>query len=164
MMTRIMDNRWVSGGLRLLIGAVFIYAGAIKMTAFNSFADSIATFRLLPTQLINLLALGLPLFEISVGGLLVVSKFLTTALLGALLLYAMFALALAEALFRGLAVDCGCFGSHGASVLQEWISLARDLFLGAIILALYVQRINARKMCVPNAKVTVERVPSVGRI
>ena len=56
--------------LRVVVGLVFGYAGWIKFQAPQAFADSIATFQLLPRWLISLLALGLPPYEIVVGVLL----------------------------------------------------------------------------------------------
>lgn len=152
MINQILGNRWVSLGLRLLVGAVFVYAGAVKLAAPQAFADSIATFRLLPAQLVDLLALGLPLFEVVLGALLVLGRWTRTSALGALFSCGMFALALASALLRGLPVDCGCFGGHGASsVFQGWISLGRDVVLGAVALALYVgQGRSGRSTMVPD--------------
>jgi putative oxidoreductase len=137
-------NRWWVVALRLGLGAVFLYAGAIKVRAPQPFADSIASFELLPAALIDPLALGLPIFELAVGGLLVLGWLARPAALSALGLTGMFVLALSLALARGLKVDCGCFGSGGAeSPGWEWLSLGRDLLLFAGASALY--RISARR-------------------
>lgn len=138
---RALDNRWVYLGLRLLVGAVFLYAGIIKLSAPQAFADSIATFRLLPPEMINLLALGLPLFEAMLGAMLLTGAWRRTAALGALGLCGMFALALALALLRGIAVDCGCLGSHDALLpSQNWVALGRDGLLGAAASIIYKKR------------------------
>ena len=50
--------------LRWIIAGVFIYAGVQKIIAPLNFADSIASFLILPNGLINLVALSLPPFEI----------------------------------------------------------------------------------------------------
>lgn len=137
MKMHIMNNRWLQIGLRWLLGGIFIYAGVLKILSPPPFADSIATFRLLPAPLINLLALGLPVFEVAVGGLLVVGRYVRAAALGVLVMTGVFAFALASALARGLPVDCGCFGSKAASAGQAWVSLRRDLLLGAAAWLLY---------------------------
>ena len=137
MTVRILEICWVELALRWLLGGVFVYAGWMKITSPQSFADSIATFRLLPPQLIDLLALWLPLFEITLGVLLAVGQFKRVASLGILLMTVVFAVALTSVLARGLPVDCGCFGNKGASVYQGWISLGRDLLLGVVAFALY---------------------------
>jgi putative oxidoreductase len=131
-------NRWLVIVLRLGLGAVFLYAGAIKVRYPQPFADSIASFGLLPATLIDPLALGLPVFELGIGGLLVLGWLEGPAALAALGLTGTFALALSLALGRGLKVDCGCFGSGGATgVAWEWLSLGRDLLLFAGAFALY---------------------------
>lgn len=139
MKVRDLTTRWLRLGLRLLLGGVFIYAGTLKIISPQPFADSIATFRLLPAPFIDLLALGLPIFEVVVGGLLLFGIRVRAAALGVLMMTGVFALALASALVRGLPVDCGCFGSGAASVTQSWVSLGRDLLLGAAAWVLYWQ-------------------------
>lgn len=131
-MVKLLQNRWADLALRLIVGSVFLYAGTVKLTAPQTFADNIATFRLLPTELVGLLALGLPPFEVALGGLLVSGVWRRTAALGALGLSGVFALALISAMLRGLDVDCGCMGGHDTpSSLQGWISLGRDTLLAA---------------------------------
>jgi len=49
-----------------------------------------------------------------------------------------FAIALGQALIRGLNVDCGCFGSGKPSLLKTWISFGRDILLMAVSLWLYL--------------------------
>ncbi len=136
-MNRLVENRWIESALRWLLGGMFIYAGVVKFISPQSFADSIATFRLLPPQGINLLALWLPVFEMTLAVSLVVNLAKKSALLGILLMTAVFAFALASAVARGLPVDCGCFGGHGPSVSQNWVSLGRDLLLGGVAFVLY---------------------------
>lgn len=140
-----LGNRWVQVGLSVLLGGIFLYAGASKMTAPQAFADSIATFRLLPAACINLLALGLPVFEIVLGLLLVVGWQRRAAALGVLGLAVVFALALSLALARGLPVDCGCFGGGtNGGKYYTWGLLGRDLLLGAAATAIYWREKAAR--------------------
>ena len=54
----------------LAMAGIFIYAGIDKIRDPLQFADSIAAFGILPAVFINLLALGLPPFEIACGLLL----------------------------------------------------------------------------------------------
>ncbi len=54
-----------------LLGGLFIYAGTIKVSDPQSFNDNIAAYQLLPAMLINPVALGLPIFEILTGVLLI---------------------------------------------------------------------------------------------
>lgn len=136
-MRRLLNNKWVVIVLRLLVGGIFIYAGALKLQAPQAFADSIATFQLLPVELIGIVAIALPILEIITGLALVVGLFQRRASFAALIMALVFGLALGSALFRGLEVDCGCFGSGAPSVWKTWNSLGRDLILFATILWIY---------------------------
>ena len=137
---RILQSRWLAWGLRILLAGVFLYAGIEKLGSPQLFADSIATFRLLPDVLINPLALGLPFFEITIGGLLFSGRWFRVAALGAVAMTAVFIIAFASASVRGISVDCGCFGSnHAKSREQIFIALERDVLLSAAALVLYWQ-------------------------
>ncbi len=134
-MSGFLKNWWSLLILRILIGGIFIYAGIVKLQKPENFADSIATFHLLPVAGINLVALGLPLFEIIMGGLLLINRYARMAGCALTLLCAVFMLAFTQALLRGLPVDCRCFGEMGYSS-NPWAFVFRDLLLliGCIIL------------------------------
>ena len=127
---------------RLLVATVFVYAGAIKAANPAPFADSIASFKMLPASLSNLLALGLPPFEILAGLLLLVpNRWRRIGAFCILLMISAFLVALATALARGLKVDCGCFGGSSLDLLSPtrnlWLALGRDLVLGTVAWFLY---------------------------
>ncbi len=126
---RLLPCRWTLLVLRLILGGVFLYAGILKLLEPLPFADSIASFHLLPTALINLFALGLPPLEIITGGMLLMGWRLRLASFAVLLLSCLFAIALSQALMRGLEVDCGCFGSGKPSLTKTLLALGRDLLL-----------------------------------
>jgi len=128
-MTRVFGNRWFLRLLRIAIGGLFIYAGLQKIGTPLQFADSIATFKVLPPELINLVALALPPFEILVGGLLLFGAFVRPAAFALVGLDAVFIVLLLQAIARGLEVDCGCFGSGEPSRWAAWLSLGRNLML-----------------------------------
>ena len=124
--------------MRLILAAVFLYAGWVKLFSPLDFADSIASFQLLPTGIIMTVALALPFFEIVLGLLMLFKCTARIASLGMCLLIGLFISALFWAQIRGLKVDCGCFGSGAPSTTKTWIDLARDLFLGAMALTSYM--------------------------
>ena len=139
-------RRFVILVLRWVLAAVFIYAGATKMASPQQFSDSIATFAILPDSLINLMALGLPPFEI-IAGLAIVTGFQRrAAILGLMGLTLIFIFALSCAIIRGLPVDCGCFGSGKASVSGAWIALGRDFLIVACAGFLYVRETIAEPL------------------
>jgi putative oxidoreductase len=116
-------------GASLLLGAVFICAGFDKIRDPPQFADSIAAFAILPSALVNLLALGLPPFEIASGLLMLTARTRRIAALAIALSSSVFFLALLSALVRGLTLDCGCFGSGTPSRPRMWVELGLDIIL-----------------------------------
>ena len=131
--TALLHHRRTDLALRLLLGGVFIYAGLLKVLSPLTFADQIAAYKLLPFVLINHVALGLPIFEILAGALLITGWQRRLATLSLLLLTILFALFITSAIARGLRIDCGCFGSSIIPLrYQLWFALGRDLLLLAI--------------------------------
>ncbi len=123
--------------LRLVLGAIFIVAGASKIGHGAEFAAQIAGFRILPQPVIAPMALALPFLEVLLGGYLVLGLFTRTAGWIAVLLLALFDGAIASAVIRGMTVSCGCFGPNDKTV-TTWAEVARDAIfvLLAVIVAL----------------------------
>ncbi len=113
---------------RLVLGGLFVVAGALKLGDPTTFATEIANYRLVPS-LAPWLAVTLPAVELVVGAALIVAPaaWRRGAALAALGLLVMFTVAVGHALHAGINVDCGCFGSHSGSV-DGW-TLLRDLGL-----------------------------------
>jgi putative oxidoreductase len=122
-------------GIRLAVGGAFVYAGWLKAQDPVGFADSVASFAILPTRLISIFALALPMFEIVAGTLLVIGWPKRIGALALMLLTSVFCIALLSAIVRGLDVNCGCFGPS-ASTINPWVDLARDfvIVLGCVCL------------------------------
>ncbi len=138
-MKSIFTNKWVLLFLRLLIGAIFIYAGMLKIRTPQAFADSIHTFEILPPSLINLLALGLPPFEIISGMLFILGWQKRLISFSLLVLSGLFILALLQGLIRDLPIDCGCFGNQPPSVWKNFSVLGRDILLFLALSFIYTQ-------------------------
>jgi putative oxidoreductase len=119
---------------RLVVGAVFVVAGALKLRDPLGFANDVANYQLMPA-LAPLLAATLPALEIVVGVALLAlgAPWRRAAALCAAAMMAMFTVAAGSAYARGLDVACGCFGSTGGAV--GWTTVVRDLALvGAAVL------------------------------
>jgi uncharacterized membrane protein YphA (DoxX/SURF4 family) len=123
--------------LRLVLGAIFVVAGASKVGHADVFAAQIAGFRLLPQAVIAPLALALPYLEILLGGYLIIGLYTRAAAWVAAVLLAIFDAAIASAVVRGMTVSCGCFGPNDVTV-TTWSEVARDavFVLLAVIVAL----------------------------
>jgi putative oxidoreductase len=140
MMAIMSGKSWIDHAvlvLRLVLGAIFLIAGAAKIGHASYFAAQIAGFRLLPGVVIAPMALILPFLEVMLGGYLVLGLFTRASAWIAAVMLALFDLAIASAVVRGMAVNCGCFGPNDATV-TTWAEVARDaLFvLLAIVVAL----------------------------
>ena len=134
-----MSNPIVKHGvaiIRILLGAVFLYAGILKIVDTTAFAGSIAAFRILPYFSNYLVASILPWLELFCGALLVTGWKARPAAVLIALLNVVFIAALASAIARGLDIDCGCF-KQGAKE-PPLHSMVRDMvFLVMAILVLW---------------------------
>ena len=91
-------------------------------------------------ELIRIVPLAVPVLEIITGLSLILGVFESRASFAALMMALLFGIALGSALFRGLEVDCGCFGSGAPSVWKTWSSLGRDLILFGTTLFIYFRQ------------------------
>ena len=124
--------RWILLSLRLVLGAVFLYAAYTKLSqSWLLFAMSINGYRVLPAWAVEVVARSLPWFELLLGLALITGFLLRySAALAALLLSTFFVMML-RSYGLGMEIDCGCFG------LGEPISpktLTRD---GALLAAAF---------------------------
>lgn len=129
-------TKYVEWALRLAVGGVFLYAGWVKRSDGVDLADSIATFRILPNVLIVPFMLSIVPFEIAAGAMVLTGWQKRVGALGLLMMTAMYCVALASALARGISVNCGCFGASAVGT-NPWIDLGRDLIIAAACAALY---------------------------
>ncbi len=133
-----LGTHWQAAGYwlsRIVLGGIFIYAAILKIGSPLEFADSIASYRLLPSLIINLLALGLPPFELICGLLLLTGYFCRTGLLSIISMLVIFLAAMVSVIARGLPINCGCFGMHSWLDTNPWISVSRDALL--LLFAVY---------------------------
>jgi putative oxidoreductase len=94
----------------LIVGGVFIYAGAIKALDPVRFANDIDNYKVLPWTVAAVLAFYLPWLEILCGVALIV-RFLYRGGLSVLTaLISVFIAASIVARARGIDITCGCFG------------------------------------------------------
>jgi uncharacterized membrane protein YphA (DoxX/SURF4 family) len=133
---------------RLILGGVYIYASWDKILHPAAFAEAVFNYQILPSQLINLMALVLPWLELILGLLLLSGIWMSGAVLGVNLLMVVFLSALIFNTARGLNLSCGCFSTETtASGLSGWIVL-RDVFffsLSAYLLFVTTQANRLKK-------------------
>jgi uncharacterized membrane protein YphA (DoxX/SURF4 family) len=122
---------------RLLLGGVFVWAGAVKALDVPEFAGQVAAYRLLPYAWNYAVAATLPYVELLAGALLLCNLRVRAASLLLIVLNVLFVAVLISVVARGLEIDCGCFGPDaGTTPLQ---ALGRDLLLLALAFAVFRQ-------------------------
>ena len=116
--------------LRILVGAVFIYAAYTKLRqSWLLFALSIDSYQLLPEWAVYAVARTLPWFELALGVLLIAGVWLRYLAVVATAILASFFTVMLVSYFRGAGIDCGCFGVGEALSAK---TLARD---GVLLMA-----------------------------
>lgn len=120
---------------RLYLGGLFIYASLYKINYTSEFAETIASYQLVPYWGVNLLAVILPWIEMISGILLIIGIRTRTvsAVIGCLLI--LFTLGILYNLALGSEISCGCFQSlddpiSGWTVLRDlvWLAMAVQVF------------------------------------
>lgn len=115
---------------RALVAGVFVWAAIPKLLDPAQFAESIANYHLLPASMIGPLAAGLPVLEVVVALALLTGVHARGAALVAVALLVVFAGGMAQAILRGIDLDCGCFGAATRAQVTWW-SVARNAGLSA---------------------------------
>lgn len=130
---------WIVRILEIVLGLLFIYAGAVKVIPTEEFAAIIDNYNILPTFLINGVALFLPWLEVVVGICLLVGLFRRGSAFILLLLMAVFIVAQAYVVVNGLDVACGCFSVDKDASKADIFSLTREgiTFLAALFVFIY---------------------------
>ena len=122
--------------LRLLLACVFLYSAYTKLRQpWLLFAMSVDSYGLLPEWAVLLVARTLPWLELLLGLTLASGYALPYAALFASAQLLLFFSVLVRSYFKGLGIDCGCFGVGEALTPK---TLARDglLLAGAILLTI----------------------------
>jgi uncharacterized membrane protein YphA (DoxX/SURF4 family) len=114
--------------VRIILGALFVFAGATKAYDPGAFAVEIQRYQVVPWILGALTSVYLPWLEMLAGALLLLKRFERGALLVITVLLLVFTLALTSAMLRGLRIDCGCFGK-AFTATGTTVPLLRNLVL-----------------------------------
>lgn len=115
MISKIFKNDLLLFAVRLFVGFVFVFAASTKITSPEDFSQAVYNYRLLPVISVNIIAIVLPWIELCAGLLLIfgIAVKENSAILFTTL--SIFILAIAISLFRGLDIECGCFGTSDGS-------------------------------------------------
>jgi len=144
------DGRRIRGGIalalpcRIFMGSIFLYAGIQKARDIALFAKDIQGYQLLPDALIRPMATYLPFLEIAVGAAVMLRLAYGGALVLSGSMLGVFVAALGAAMWRGLNIECGCFG-HGGPGRPAGIEMGMDLCMAAGWLYLVWQFLKGRR-------------------
>jgi uncharacterized membrane protein YphA (DoxX/SURF4 family) len=125
--------QWLGLLARLVLGAVWVAAGALKLPDPTESVRAVRNYRILPEAVVPLVGHALPVVEVLIGVCLLLGLLVrANAVLSGVLLLAFIA-GIASAWARGLSIECGCFGGGGGT-LEDYASdypweIARDVGL-----------------------------------
>ena len=115
----------------IVLGAVFLAAGILKVVDPHAFAVSIARLRIVPMALVGPIAILLPWIEIVGAAALLVPRYREAALKLLLGMLVVFTVALGIGLLRG-GTSCGCFGKADMVLNRPEVALVRNVLLIAL--------------------------------
>ncbi|WP_433316463.1 MauE/DoxX family redox-associated membrane protein [Micromonospora sp. CA-269861] len=128
---------WLGIAARLGLAAVWLVAGASKVTDLAASGRAVNAYQVLPYDVATVIGAALPFVELALGVLLLLG--LATRLVAGVsaALLVVFIVGIASAWARGLAIDCGCFGSGGQLAAGQAPSYLPEILrdLGFLILA-----------------------------
>jgi putative oxidoreductase len=125
---------------RVVVGFIFIYAGAEKILNPKAFAEAINNYRILPHMLVNLFAIILPWIEFFTGVSLIFGWFIKGSSLILLGLLSMFTVAITLCLIRGIDISCGCKTPWEASDKIGIKKLIEEFILFFMMVQVYLHR------------------------
>jgi len=123
--------------VRLALGCLFIYSSLSKIRQPYDFLSDVYGYEIVGPKAGMMTAMMLPWLELLVGICLVGGIFTGGALLSSIGLAVMFTFVLSSALYRGLKISCGCFGSSGAGIIN-YSTVIRALVILLLSIAAYI--------------------------
>lgn len=127
---------WAALAARLVLGSVFVVAGALKLPDPAGSVRAVRAYQLLPEAVVPAVGYGLPVLEVAVGLMLVLGVAVRLSAVVSAVLLVIFLAGVVSAWARGLTIDCGCFGGGGQVAAGDTAypqEIARDL--GFLVLA-----------------------------
>src|SRR5689334_14816233 len=111
-------KRWLLIAGRLVLAGIFLYSGYAKLRdPWPQFAMAIEGFKMVPDNLLEPMAKGLPWIEVVAGFGLLINALAAWAGIATSLMLVAFNTAGVWAYAKGLQVDCGCFGSGSSDTI-----------------------------------------------
>lgn len=134
---KILGSRYFVFAIRLIVGAIFIYASIDKITHPEQFARIVYNYKMLPHFAINFFAIVLPWLEMTCGLFLIFEIMTRSSALIIFFLTLMFIIALSVNLIRGVDLSCGCFTTNLSNKEHIFSLVWRDFVLLFLSLEIY---------------------------
>lgn len=138
-MKKIIQSVWLYRIVRFVLGAIFIYAGFVKLLDPKAFAGAISQYDIMPEIFLAPVAIGLPAIEFLAGIGLILNVRGSLAVIFSLLL--MFTAVLGYGIVTDLNIGCGCFTPEeleGINSLKQ--AFYRDLVMIMAAFYLFLSR------------------------
>ncbi|WP_446218791.1 DoxX family protein [Micromonospora sp. IBHARD004] len=104
---------WLGTAARLGLAAVWLIAGGAKVGDLAASGRAVNAYQVMPYDAATVIGAALPFVELALGVLLLIGLATRLAAGISAALLVIFITGIASAWSRGLAIDCGCFGSGG---------------------------------------------------
>lgn len=130
---------WIGLLARLGLGGVMLYAGLPKLLDQTASIQNVMAYELFGYELSRAVGILLPVVEIALGVLLILGLLTRPVAAAVSVLMLVFIAGIVSAWARGLAIDCGCFGTGGPVDPDETTyvtSIVRDI--GFLLMAAWL--------------------------
>ena len=133
----LLTHPWLAAAFRFYIGGIFIYASVYKINYPAEFADSIASYELVPYWAVGVMAIVMPWMELICGVLVIAGIRPKAAILVLMGLMVLFTVAIVITLAKGVPIGCGCFHSLEDQGIS-WRTFFRDIAWLALTVHVYL--------------------------
>ncbi|UCD85741.1 MAG: DoxX family membrane protein [Deltaproteobacteria bacterium] len=125
---KFVSNKYTSVGLRMILGAVFIWSSIDKISDPEGFIKVVESYNILPFTLSVVFAVALPWVELISGLLLIAGVYTRSSAVVLTSMLIVFLVAISINLYRGADLACGCFDVQSESG-DLWLTFVRDILL-----------------------------------
>jgi len=122
----LLGSRPVQFAARLILGAVFAYAGIAKIASPREFARIVVNYHVLPEKMAVYFAFILPWIELMLGIFIIIGLRVKETALALSSLLVAFAGAVLIRYLNGAAAGCGCFSMKSSGPESLFLIVGRD--------------------------------------
>ncbi len=132
--------------VRFILGFLFLYASIDKMINPARFAEVVYHYRVLPIELLNIVAILVPWVEAVLGVTLLLGIWIETTALILSCVTLFFIVLMISAIARGLNIECGCFSLDPEGSLISWKRIIEDVFMFIGSLFLFFRAVSSTQL------------------